>query len=134
MHIWVQPSLFGPDMFSHVFPRPLGGGIVIGGLRLDNIWDDSFDVSLSDCLKRWACQLCPELGKPDDLQVVQNNVGLRRRCFRILLLTFNKSVILIWIYYVASRKGGARVEIEEREAMLVVHNYGAGGAGYQSSW
>jgi D-amino-acid oxidase len=26
------------------------------------------------------------------------------------------------------------VDIEERKGKLLVHNYGAGGAGYQSSW
>jgi D-amino-acid oxidase len=78
MYVWVQPSLFGPDEFSHVFPRPLGGGIIIGGVRLNNEWNDSFDVSLAGRVKQRACQLCPELGKPEDLQVIRHNVGLRR--------------------------------------------------------
>jgi D-amino-acid oxidase len=79
MYIWIQPSLFGADEFSHVFPRPLGGGIIIGGVRLNNEWDDSFDHSLTDRMKQRAYQLCPELGKPEDLQVVRCNVGLRRK-------------------------------------------------------
>ena len=81
MYIWVQPSVFGPDEFSHVFPRPLGGGIIIGGVRLNDNWDPSFDISLTDRIKERACQLCRELGNPEDLQVVQNNVGLRRKYF-----------------------------------------------------
>lgn len=79
MYIWIQPSLFGADEFSHVFPRPHGGGIIIGGVRLNNEWDDSFDHSLTDRMKQRAYQLCPELGKPEDLQVVRCNVGLRRK-------------------------------------------------------
>lgn len=35
---------------------------------------------------------------------------------------------------IASRKGGARLEKEVIDGFTVVHNYGAGGAGYQSSW
>lgn len=79
MAIWAQPSLFGPDEFSHVFPRPLGGGIIIGGVRCDNAFDDSVDSSLATRAKERACQLCPELGKPEDLQVIRHNIGLRRR-------------------------------------------------------
>uniref|UniRef100_A0A093VHW2 D-amino-acid oxidase n=1 Tax=Talaromyces marneffei PM1 TaxID=1077442 RepID=A0A093VHW2_TALMA len=111
MTIWTQPSIFPPGEFCHVFPRPLGGGIIIGGVRLENDWDDSFDESRVERIKQRACQLAPELGKPEDLQIVRNNVGLR-----------------------PSREGGARVDIEDRKGAWLVHNYGAGGAGYQSSW
>ncbi|RAO68313.1 uncharacterized protein BHQ10_004325 [Talaromyces amestolkiae] len=111
MSVWTQPSIFPPGEFSHVFPRPLGGGVIIGGVRLDNDWDGSFDESRVERIKQRACQLAPELGKPDDLQVVRHNIGLR-----------------------PSRDGGARVDIEDRKGTWLVHNYGAGGAGYQSSW
>jgi glycine/D-amino acid oxidase-like deaminating enzyme len=84
MTIWTQPSVMGPNEFSHVFPRPLGGGVIIGGVRLDNDWDETFDLSRVDNIKNRACKLVPELGKPEDLQVVRYNVGLRR--------TFSSSV------------------------------------------
>jgi hypothetical protein len=35
---------------------------------------------------------------------------------------------------VASRRNGARIEREDVDGAKVIHNYGAGGAGYQSSW
>lgn len=35
---------------------------------------------------------------------------------------------------VASRKGGARLERERIGQALIIHNYGAGGTGYQASW
>jgi len=35
---------------------------------------------------------------------------------------------------IASRKGGARIEREVIGNAVIIHNYGAGGAGYQASW
>ncbi|KAL1863815.1 hypothetical protein Plec18170_000655 [Paecilomyces lecythidis] len=110
MYIW-DSSKFGNNEFSHVFPRPLGGGIIIGGVKIDNDWNDKPDMARAERIKERACQLCPELGRPDQLQVISHNVGLR-----------------------PARKGGARVEAETRKGKILVHNYGAGGAGYQSSW
>lgn len=78
MCIWSQPSLFGEEEFSHVFPRPLGGGIIIGGVRLDQEEDDSIDEAREERIKTRACQLCPELGHPEDLKIIGHNVGLRR--------------------------------------------------------
>ncbi|KAI1617869.1 D-amino-acid oxidase, variant 2 [Exophiala viscosa] len=102
---------WGDNEFAHVFPRPLGGGIILGGVRRDNDWTAEPDMELAERIKQRCCALAPELGKPEDLQVLSHNVGLR-----------------------PSRKGGARVELEKRNGKLLVHNYGASGAGYQSSW
>jgi hypothetical protein len=38
------------------------------------------------------------------------------------------------ILILASRKGGARVERTSLDGAVLIHNYGAGGAGYQASW
>lgn len=69
------------------------------------------NLDLAEDIKRRCCELCPELGKPEDLKVIRHGLGLR-----------------------PSRKGGARVEREAMDGRSVVHSYGAGGAGYQSSW
>jgi D-amino-acid oxidase len=79
MHVWFQPALFPENEFAHVFPRPLGGGIIIGGVRLDNDHDEVLDASRTERIKQRACQLCPELGRPEELQVISQNVGLRRK-------------------------------------------------------
>jgi len=79
MYVWTQPSLFPENEFSHVFPRPLGGGIIIGGVRLDGELNETLDASRTERIKQRACQLCPELGRPEDLQVISQNVGLRRK-------------------------------------------------------
>ncbi|KAF2450689.1 nucleotide-binding domain-containing protein [Karstenula rhodostoma CBS 690.94] len=97
---------------AYVFPRPNGGGVVLGGSRQDNDWSAEPDMSLAQTIMERCCALCPELGKPEDLQVISHNVGLR-----------------------PSRKGGPRIEVERwAGGTPVVHNYGHAGAGYQSSW
>lgn len=61
-----------------------------------------------------AVKLCPALtgGKGiEHLDVIRHGVGLR-----------------------PVRKTGTRVEREQIYGLQVVHNYGAGGAGYQSSY
>jgi D-amino-acid oxidase len=43
--------------------------------------------------------------------------------------------LLMLMIVIASRKGGPRIEVERwGNGVPVVHNYGHGGAGYQSSW
>ncbi|OAG00844.1 D-amino-acid oxidase-like protein [Paraphaeosphaeria sporulosa] len=97
---------------AYVFPRPNGGGVILGGSRQDNDWSAEPDMSLAQTIMQRCCSLCPELGKPEDLQVISHNVGLR-----------------------PSRKGGPRIEVERwADGTPVVHNYGHAGAGYQSSW
>ncbi|KAI4909921.1 hypothetical protein J4E85_011418 [Alternaria conjuncta] len=97
---------------TYVFPRPLGGGVILGGSRQDNDWSEEWDEELGQDIMKRCCELCPELGKPEDLQVIGRNVGLR-----------------------PSRKGGPRIETEMGKWKVpVVHCYGHAGAGYQSSW
>ncbi|KAH4602269.1 hypothetical protein HBH82_165400 [Parastagonospora nodorum] len=97
---------------AYVFPRPLGGGVILGGSRQENNWSDEWDEELGKDIMKRCCELCPELGKPEDLQVISRNIGLR-----------------------PSRKGGPRIEVEKgRWDIPVVHCYGHSGFGYQSSW
>jgi D-amino-acid oxidase len=79
MYVFLDSSTFQQDEFSHIFPRPLGGGVIIGGVHIDHDWSEDLDLSRSDRIKQRACELCPELGKPGDLQVIRHNVGLRRK-------------------------------------------------------
>lgn len=98
---------------TYVFQRPLGGGVVLGGCREDNNWDGHPDPTFAEDIIRRCCELVPELGRPEDLAILSHGVGLR-----------------------PNRKGGPRMELEIRDedGLLVVHNYGANGAGYQASW
>ncbi|KAH7138541.1 hypothetical protein B0J11DRAFT_514692 [Dendryphion nanum] len=97
---------------TYVFPRILGGGVILGGSRQDNNWSPEVDHELAREIMDSCCKVCPELGRPEDLQVISHNVGLR-----------------------PSRKGGPRIEVERWEGGTpVVHAYGHSGAGFQSSW
>ncbi|OAG15238.1 hypothetical protein CC77DRAFT_1025005 [Alternaria alternata] len=63
---------------TYVFPRPLGGGVILGGSRQENDWSAEWDEELGQDIMKRCCELCPELGKPEDLQIIAKNVGLRR--------------------------------------------------------
>ncbi|CAO2657814.1 Nn.00g070740.m01.CDS01 [Neocucurbitaria sp. VM-36] len=63
---------------TYVFPRTLGGGVILGGSRQDNDWSAEWDESLGQDIMRRCCELCPELGRPEDLQIISKNIGLRR--------------------------------------------------------
>jgi D-amino-acid oxidase len=78
-----SPARIDPST-TYVFPRPNGGGVILGGSRQDNNWSAEVDMELGEDIIRRCCELCPELGKPEDLQVISHNVGLRREYFRPL--------------------------------------------------
>lgn len=66
---------------NYIFPRPLGGGVILGGCRQDGNWSAEVDYELSKDIMRKCCEVCPQLGKPEDLEVISHNVGLRRKFF-----------------------------------------------------
>ncbi|KAH8651222.1 FAD dependent oxidoreductase [Xylariales sp. PMI_506] len=97
---------------TYVFQRPMAGGIVLGGCREDGNWNTEVDPEFAKDIMKRCCALAPELGRPEDLKIIKHGVGLR-----------------------PNRKNGPRLESERRSnGLLVVHNYGASGAGYQASW
>lgn len=70
---------------TYVFPRGAHGGVILGGCRMDGVWTGEIDLEFAEDIKRRCCVLCPELGRPEDLKVIQHGVGLRRKCFFIRL-------------------------------------------------
>jgi D-amino-acid oxidase len=62
--------------------------VILGGSRQDNDWSAEWDEELGQDIMKRCCELCPELGKPEDLQVIARNVGLRRMSFVMLSLAF----------------------------------------------
>lgn len=63
---------------TYVFPRTLGGGVILGGSRQDDDWSNEWDSELESQILERSCKLAPELGKPEDLQIIARNIGLRR--------------------------------------------------------
>jgi D-amino-acid oxidase len=64
---------------TYIFPRPYGGGVILGGSRQDGDWNGEIDMQLAKDIMERCCRLAPELGKPEDLKVLSHNVGLRRK-------------------------------------------------------
>jgi D-amino-acid oxidase len=98
----------------------LGGGTVLGGCYQKGNWDAFPDPNLAIRIMKRSIELCPELvGKEADgeqrgiegLDIIRHGVGLR-----------------------PFRQGGVRIEKEKINGVMVVHNYGHGGFGYQASY
>lgn len=105
----------GADEACYIMTRAAGGGTVLGGSYQKGSWESRPDPSLALRIMKRAIDVDPSLvpdGKGvEGLDVIRHGVGLR-----------------------PVREGGARVEKERVDGTWVVHNYGHGGAGYQSSY
>lgn len=152
---WVAEgkTRLGPGgVYDYIIPRPKSGHVVLGGCAEKNNWcasapsptggdpartltdrstgtrtrrDPKPRPDMARRIKERCLALCPELLPPDkrgrgtidDLDVVEDAVGLR-----------------------PTREGGIRLEADrvriegEGRDVPVVHHYGHGGYGYQSSW
>lgn len=103
-----------PSEMLYMFPRK-EGGTLLGGSFLQENWDPQEDKALSNRISQRAVTLVPEIidpakSNPPVLDVVEVNVGLR-----------------------PFREGGMRIEVDAKRQWLI-HNYGAGGGGYQGSY
>ena len=105
----------GSDEATYIMHRAAGGGCVLGGCLQKGNWESQPDPNLATRIMKRCVDLCPKLvpeGKGiEALSVIRHGVGLR-----------------------PMRNGGIRVEKEVIEGVPVVHNYGHGGYGYQTSY
>lgn len=108
-HVNENISVDGPVFTTYVIPRPYSGGhVVLGGYMQANNNDPStYGYESASILER-VKDLFPRI---EPFEIVREAAGLR-----------------------PSRKGGVRIEKEERPHGVVIHNYGAGGTGYQSGY
>ncbi|KAK9459196.1 FAD dependent oxidoreductase [Lipomyces oligophaga] len=100
----------GDDEITYIMSR-VGGGTILGGCYQQGNWNGTPDPNMAQRIIQRCLEICPELEQDGKLDVIRHNVGLR-----------------------PSRVGGPRVEREKSPDGWLVHNYGAGGAGYQSSY
>jgi D-amino-acid oxidase len=106
----------GEDEATYIMQRAAGGGTILGGCLQHGNWESQPDPNLAQRIMQRSVELCPALapktGKVTELSVIRHGVGLR-----------------------PMRKGGPRVEKERLgTGAWVVHQYGHGGYGYQSSF
>ncbi|KAJ7723386.1 D-amino-acid oxidase [Mycena metata] len=108
---------------TYVIPRQSDGHVILGGTFQPDDWHPTSRAETVKMIKERGIHAYPELLPPgkrenrdiNDLEVVEECVGLR-----------------------PTRKGGVRLEVTSLtvgdKSYPIVHNYGHGGAGYQSSW
>lgn len=113
----IEVQSFGPEFDNemlYIMPRKEGGSI-IGGCFVQDYKNTEEDEGLTQRLVERAKKYSPEMfdpgykNNPTELDVIRVNVGLR-----------------------PFRDGGVRVERDSDNHWLI-HNYGAGGGGYQGS-
>ncbi|KAJ5976435.1 D-amino-acid oxidase [Penicillium waksmanii] len=103
------------DEITYLMARASGGGTILGGSLQKNNWDPLPDPNLAIRIMKRCVELCPNLVEKgqgiEGLNIIRHSVGLR-----------------------PLRHDGPRVEKEKINEVLVVHNYGHGGYGYQTSY
>lgn len=103
------------DELMYIMERAHGGGTVLGGCYQKGNWESQPDLNMANRIMKRCVEFCPELtgGVADvsKLDIIRHAVGLR-----------------------PVREGGTRIEKEKIGDTWVVHNYGHGGFGYQSSY
>ncbi|KAF2803567.1 FAD dependent oxidoreductase [Mytilinidion resinicola] len=96
---------------TYIIPRPGTDTWVLGGTKEVGNWSAEADAGTTEGILKRCCELWPALQVPGvEIEVLATQVGLR-----------------------PGRTGGARVEVEEVEGRVVVHEYGHAGAGFQNS-
>jgi len=96
----------GPEETTYIMQRPAGGGTIVGGCYQAGKTEADPDPAMGERILERAIKLVPSLADGKGragLDVIRHGVGLR-----------------------PVRKGGYRVEREQRQGWTVVHNYGHG--------
>lgn len=98
-------------LWTFVIPRPLDGGVILGGTKQLNDLTATPKEEDTQLLISRARVLYPELFIDGEIDIRNINVGFR-----------------------PARIGGMRVDVEKCPKGTVVHAYGAGGMGYELSY
>lgn len=110
-HIQENFSYWSGSELCYIIPRPYSGGhVIIGGFYQEgNDSPDTYGFETQTVLDR-ARRFFPKIFKYGEPEIIREASGLR-----------------------PGRKGGARIEKEVfADGKILIHNYGAGGTGYQS--
>lgn len=118
-HINENRMFWGKDFATYIIKRPYSNDqLILGGFLQHGDWTaDTFQEQSDDILQR-TTEAFPEI-------LLQNPHGARIEDLEILRVIAGLR---------PGRKGGVRIEKELKNGKLLVHNYGAGGYGYQSGY
>ncbi len=97
-------------LWTFVIPRPLDGGLIVGGTKQVNDFQNTPKEEDTKQLIERSRALYPEIFIDGELDIKNINVGFR-----------------------PAREGGIRIEIEKVGKQYIVHDYGFGGMGYELS-
>lgn len=97
-------------LWTFVIPRPLDGGMIVGGTKQVNDFQNSPKEEDTQQLIKRARVLYPKIFIDGELDIKNINVGFR-----------------------PAREGGTRIEVEKIGKQYIVHDYGFGGMGYELS-
>lgn len=131
---------------TYVIPR-CTGDVILGGTREERDWDPyPRPESAKDILKR-ALEICPEIEPPNsrapaleeaERKLEQAWAKDTKENDDAKVKALEGMVVEHLVGFRPSRVGGTRLERAEvrlaGEVVALVHNYGHGGAGWQSSW
>lgn len=114
---------------TYVIPR-VNGEVIVGGTREEGDWEGKPRGATRDDILRRALEICPDLLQREDMGKVEKGKewkGLERMVMGDV------------VGFRPARTAGVRLERGEmirdgRGEMVVLHNYGHGGAGWQSCW
>ncbi|EEB07410.1 D-amino acid oxidase [Schizosaccharomyces japonicus yFS275] len=115
-HIKETRSLDTDTSITYIIPRPMDGGVILGGYLQRGNWDAEAKPEETQSILERAYALMPELTHGEGVKAFKiRSVGVGLR---------------------PSRKGGARVELDvvPGSSVPLVHNYGASGTGYQAGY
>ncbi|EZF34333.1 hypothetical protein H109_05269 [Trichophyton interdigitale MR816] len=99
--------------WTFLVPRPLNGGTVVGGTKEVGDWNPTASIAVREELLRNAAKMYPGIvNSKGGFEVIKDIVGRR-----------------------PAREGGMRLEVEILpDKRPVVHAYGIGGRGFETSW
>lgn len=108
--VQVNMMRHGKDYETYIIPRPKSDStVILGGYLQKHNWFSGIKEEETESILKRTGDLLPIL-RNGETQIIRPAVGLR-----------------------PSREGGARVELERASnGKMVVHNYGAGGTGFQA--
>lgn len=141
----ITSRLNGNDTLAYVIPRAKSGTTILGGTYIENSVDGEPDLKTTERILRRCAEICPEIvpkleRKPDNGNTngshPDSGLDLDSEPWKRI------EVERVNVGFRPGRKTGPRIEIDKElqfqssdgKKIPVLHCYGLGPAGYQTSW